>query len=141
MILETTTHHFQAETVRLLELVVHSLYTEKGIFLQELVSNASDALDRLRFETLLDPAVVDGGHRFEIHLEIGQSPRTLTVSDSGIGMSRDEVINNLGVIARSGTREMRERAAGPKTRVMSRISSASLASDSIPPSWLPNGSW
>jgi molecular chaperone HtpG len=100
---------FQAETKQLLDLMVHSLYTNKEIFLRELISNASDALDRLRFESLTDPELLRDGSCFEIRLESDEQARTLTISDNGIGMSRDEVIANIGTIAKSGTRELREK--------------------------------
>lgn len=100
---------FQAETKQLLDLMIHSLYTNKEIFLRELISNASDALDRLRFEALTDPTLLAGDDRYEIRLETDKDGRTLSVSDTGIGMSRDEVIENIGTIAKSGTRELREK--------------------------------
>jgi molecular chaperone HtpG len=100
---------FQAETKQLLELMVHSLYTNKEIFLRELISNASDALDRLRFESLTNPTSLGEDSAFEIRLDPDEHARTLTIGDNGIGMSRDEVIANIGTIAKSGTRELRER--------------------------------
>lgn len=100
------THEFRAETQKLLDIVVHSLYSEKEIFLRELISNASDALDRLRFETLTDPDLTEKGEILEIRLDIDEGARSLSVSDNGIGMSREEVIENLGTIAKSGTREV-----------------------------------
>lgn len=102
---------FQAETKRLLDLMIHSLYTSKDIFLRELISNASDALDRLRFETLTRPELMDGDDKLEIRLDVNKEEKTLTISDNGIGMSHDEVITNIGTIAKSGTRELRERMA------------------------------
>src|SRR5438067_8644997 len=102
-------HQFQAETKQLLHLMIHSLYTEREIFLRELISNASDALDRLRFESLTEPELLEGSDKFEVRLEVDPQTRTLTVSDTGIGMSREEVIANIGKIAGSGTREMRRR--------------------------------
>jgi molecular chaperone HtpG len=105
---QTDTYQFQAETRQLLDLVVHSLYTKKEIFLRELISNASDALDHLRFEALLKPELMDGT-RLEIRIEADPANRTLTVSDNGIGMTREEVIANIGTIAKSGTRELREK--------------------------------
>jgi molecular chaperone HtpG len=102
------TFQFQAETRQLLDLVVHSLYTNKDIFLRELISNASDALDRLRFEAITTPDLMGGHDTLEIRLEVDRERRTLTVSDTGIGMSHDEVIANIGTIAKSGTRELRE---------------------------------
>jgi molecular chaperone HtpG len=100
---------FQAETKRLLDLMVHSLYTNREIFLRELISNSSDALDRLRFESLTNPELLSHGSNFEIRLTPDAQARTLTISDNGIGMSREEVIGNIGTIAKSGTRELRER--------------------------------
>jgi molecular chaperone HtpG len=100
---------FQAETKQLLDLMIHSLYTNKEIFLRELISNASDALDRLRFEALTNPTLLDGEDRYDIRLESDKDQRTLTISDTGIGMSREEVIANIGTIAKSGTRELREK--------------------------------
>jgi molecular chaperone HtpG len=100
---------FQAETKQLLDLMIHSLYTNREIFLRELISNASDALDRLRFEALTNPELLGDDSNFEIRLDPDAQAATLTISDNGIGMSREEVIANIGTIARSGTRELRER--------------------------------
>jgi molecular chaperone HtpG len=100
---------FQAETKELLRLMIHSLYTEKDIFLRELISNASDAIDRLRFESLTNPDLLAGDHKFEIRLEVDKELRTLTISDSGIGMTREEVVANIGTIAKSGTGELKRR--------------------------------
>src|SRR5689334_16424262 len=101
---------FQAETKQLLHLMIHSLYTQKEIFLRELISNASDALDCLRFEALTHPGMVPEGHQYEIRLKPDLASRTLTVSDTGIGMSRQELITNIGTIAKSGTDELRKQA-------------------------------
>lgn len=118
----TESFEFRAETTRLLNLVVNSLYTTKDIFLRELISNASDALDRLRFESLTSPGLVPEDHRWEIRLEPDAEHRTLTIHDTGIGMSRDEVIENLGTIAKSGTRELLQKAADEGDReVLSRL--------------------
>jgi len=95
---------FQAEVKQLLDLMVHSLYSDKDIFLRELVSNASDALDKLRFELLTKPELGEVGD-LHIRLEADREKRTLTISDNGIGMTRDEVVRNIGTIAKSGTRE------------------------------------
>jgi molecular chaperone HtpG len=107
---------FQAEVQRLLDLVIHSLYTDKEIFLRELVSNASDAIDRLGFEALTNPELLPEGHEPKIRLTPDKEARTLTIEDDGIGMTRDEVVRNIGTIARSGTREaleqLKEAAAG-----------------------------
>ena len=100
---------FQAETAQLLNLMIHSLYTQREIFLRELVSNASDALDRFRFEALTNTGLVPAGHEYEIRLKPDLTARTLTVSDTGIGMSRQELIDHIGTIARSGTQELRKR--------------------------------
>ena len=100
---------FQAEVQRLLDLVIHSLYTHKEIFLRELVSNASDAIDRLRFEALTRPELLSGGEEPRIRLVPDKENRTLTIEDDGIGMTRDEVVRNIGTIARSGTREALEK--------------------------------
>jgi molecular chaperone HtpG len=100
---------FQAETTQLLNLMIHSLYTQREIFLRELISNASDALDRLRFEALTNPALIPEGHQYEIRIKPDLSARTLTISDTGIGMSRQDLIDHIGTIARSGTRELRKR--------------------------------
>lgn len=105
---QSETFQFQAETTQLLDLMINSLYTQKEIFLRELVSNASDALDRLRFEALTRPELIGSVEKLEIRLEVDREARTLTIHDNGIGMSREEVINNIGTIAKSGTRELRE---------------------------------
>ena len=106
---ETTQFQFQAETKKLLGLMINSLYTDKEIFLRELISNSSDAIDRLRFESLTNPELLPGNEKFEIRIETNLSSRTLTLSDNGLGMTRDEVIKNIGTIARSGTEELRNR--------------------------------
>lgn len=104
----TETRKFEAETKQLLDLMIHSLYTNKDIFLRELISNASDALDKLRFNALTSPDLVPDGEELEIRLEPDADRRTLTIHDNGIGMTRQEVIENIGSIARSGTQEMLE---------------------------------
>src|ERR1700752_3076895 len=106
MTAKTETFQFQAEARQVLELMIHSLYTQKEIFLRELISNASDALDRLRFEALSRPGLIGPDEKLEMWIESDPKDRTLTISDSGIGMSRDEVIANIGTIAKSGTREL-----------------------------------
>ncbi len=122
MVADTQEHAFQAETKHLLNLVIHSLYTNREIFLRELISNSSDALDRLRFETLTNSALLPSDHKFEIRLQTDPELRTLTISDSGIGMNRQEVITNIGTIAWSGTREARERLDGaPSSESMSSL--------------------
>ena len=104
----TETLRFEAETTKLLELMIHSIYSNKEIFLRELISNASDALDKRRFEALTDQALASEGDP-EIRIATDGEKRTLSVTDNGIGMSRDEVKSNIGTIARSGTREMLDR--------------------------------
>jgi molecular chaperone HtpG len=96
---------FQAEVKQLLSLMIHSLYSNKEIFLRELISNGSDAADKLRFEALANPALYEAEPDLKITLRIDKEARTLTVADNGIGMSRDEVIANIGTIAKSGTKE------------------------------------
>ena len=103
---EAETFSFQAETRQLLDIVIHSLYSNKEIFLRELISNASDALDRLRFEALTTEGLLGKDEDLHIRLEADADARTLTIRDNGIGMSRDEVIANIGTIAKSGTREL-----------------------------------
>lgn len=95
---------FQAETQQLLNILIHSLYTEKEIFLRELVSNASDALNRLQFEMLTNDNIKDAEADLEIHITVDEENNTLTITDTGIGMTRDEVIDNLGTIAKSGAK-------------------------------------
>ncbi len=97
-------HTFQAEVARLLHLMVHSVYSNKDIFLRELISNAADACERLRHAAVTEPGLVSGDPDFEIRLEADRTAKRLTVADNGSGMSRDELIANLGTIARSGTR-------------------------------------
>jgi molecular chaperone HtpG len=97
------TRTFQAEVSRLLDIVAHSLYSEKEIFLRELISNASDACDRLRYAALTEPALSEGDANYRVVLTPVKSSRTLTIADNGVGMNHDELIENLGTIARSGT--------------------------------------
>jgi len=109
---KTETLGFQTEVRQLLKLMIHSLYSNKEIFLRELISNASDAADKLRFEALADPTLFDGDPDLAIEVEIDAKARTLSVSDNGIGMSRAEMIDNLGTIARSGTAEFLGKMTG-----------------------------
>ena len=103
---------FQAEVKQLLQLMIHSLYSNKEIFLRELISNASDACDKLRFEALTDKALLENNAELKICVAFDPKARTVTVSDNGIGMSRQEVIDNVGTIARSGTREFLDQLTG-----------------------------
>jgi molecular chaperone HtpG len=100
---------FQAEARQLLELLVHSVYSHKDSFLRELISNASDALDKLRLETMRNKDLKVDASDLHIDIEVGQDPRTLTVRDNGIGMTHDEVVDLIGTLARSGTGELRQR--------------------------------
>ncbi|WP_312307326.1 molecular chaperone HtpG, partial [Pulveribacter sp.] len=105
-------HSFQAEVAQLLHLVTHSLYSNKEIFLRELVSNASDACDKLRFEALNDPALYEGQPNLEVRVSFDKAARTLTIVDNGIGMSQQEAIEHLGTIAKSGTKDFMSRLSG-----------------------------
>jgi molecular chaperone HtpG len=104
---ETTkeTLSFQTEVKQLLDLMIHSLYSNKEIFLRELISNASDAADKLRFEATTDDALFEGNSDLHVFIDVDKEARTITIRDNGIGMNRDEVIENIGTIARSGTKE------------------------------------
>jgi len=107
---------FQAEVKQLLQLMIHSLYSNREIFLRELISNASDACDKLRFEGLHNSALFENDSELTIHVSYDKEAKTLTISDNGIGMSRDEVINNLGTIAKSGTREFFTQLSGDQQK-------------------------
>ncbi len=100
---------FQTEVQQVLQILVHSLYTDKDVFLRELVSNASDALDKIRFRSLTDQGIVDPDAELEIDISVDKSANKLTIRDTGIGMNRDEVNRNIGTIAHSGSREFLER--------------------------------
>jgi len=116
---ETTTKEtfgFQAEAKQLLNLMVHSVYSNKEIFLRELVSNASDACDKLRFEALSDSALFEDEQELTIRVGYDAQTRTVTVTDNGIGMSRQEVVEHIGTIARSGTQEFLQKLTGDQTR-------------------------
>jgi len=107
---------FQAEVKQLLQLMIHSLYSNKDIFLRELISNASDAADKLRFEALTDPALFENDPELRIRVAFDREARTLTLSDNGIGMSRQEVIDHIGTIAKSGTREFFGQLSGDQQK-------------------------
>src|SRR5476649_2660629 len=107
---------FQAEVKQLLHLMVHALYSNKEIFLRELISNASDAADKLRFEALSDASLYGTDAELRIGVSFDKAARTLTVSDNGVGMSRDEVIANIGTIAKSGTREFFQALTGDQAK-------------------------
>src|SRR5512143_2282409 len=116
----TTTHttmdkqtlSFQAEVKQILHLVTHSLYSNKEIFLRELVSNASDACDKLRFEAINDASLFEDQPNLEVRLIVDAEKKTLTIRDNGIGMSAEEAVAHLGTIAKSGTREFMARLEG-----------------------------
>ena len=107
---------FQAEVKQLLDLMIHSLYSNKEIFLRELISNASDACDKLRFEALSDPALFENDSDLKIRVSFDKPARTITISDNGIGMSRQEVIEHIGTIAKSGTREFFSSLSGDQAK-------------------------
>jgi len=110
------TRDFQAEAKQLLHLMIHALYSNKEIFLRELISNASDACDKLRFEALTDDGLYEGDSDLRVRIEVDKDKRTITVSDNGIGMSRQEVIDNIGTIAKSGTRQFIESLTGDQAQ-------------------------
>ena len=112
---------FQTEVKQLLQLMIHSLYSNREIFLRELISNASDACDKLRFEALHNAALFEGDSDFKIRIAFDPEAKTLTIADNGVGMSREEVIANLGTIAKSGTREFFSRLSGDQQKDASLI--------------------
>lgn len=107
---------FQAEVNQLLDLMIHSLYSNKEIFLRELISNASDAVDKLRFEVLSHPELAEDDSDYKIRVSYDKPARTITISDNGIGMNRDEVINNIGTIAKSGTQDFFKSLTGDQRK-------------------------
>ena len=107
---------FQAEVKQLLQLMIHSLYSNKEIVLRELISNASDAADKLRFEAISNGALYDGDSDLKIRIAFDKDARTVTISDNGIGMNRDEVISNIGTIAKSGTKEFFSALSGDQAK-------------------------
>ena len=102
---------FQAEVARLLHLMVHSVYSEKEVFLRELISNAADACDKLRYEAITEPELMADDPDLRITIEVDEKAGTLSVADNGIGMTKTEMIDNLGTIARSGTKAFLDRLA------------------------------
>ena len=115
------THEFQAEVAKLLHIVAHSLYSETEIFLRELVSNASDACDRLRYAALTAPELAAGDTDYKVRLTVDKAAKTLTIADNGIGMSEDDMVENLGTIARSGTSHFVEQLTGDAAKDVSVI--------------------
>ncbi|HEX5362310.1 MAG TPA: ATP-binding protein, partial [Fluviicoccus sp.] len=110
------TRGFQTEVSKLLHLMIHSLYSNPEIFLRELISNASDAADKLRFEALSQPQLLEGDSELKIWIDVDKDANTITLRDNGIGMSRQEVIDNLGTIARSGTSEFIKNLSGDQKK-------------------------
>lgn len=106
------TMEFQAEVSRLLDIVAHSLYSDREIFLRELISNASDACDRLRYAALTDPDLAKDGGDYAIAIQTDPDAKTISIADNGIGMDRDELVDNLGTIARSGTAAFVDKLSG-----------------------------
>ena len=102
-------HTFQAEIRQLLQILVHSLYTDRDIFLRELISNASDALNKIQFEMLTNDNVLDADAPLEIRIAVNPDEKTIRITDMGIGMTRDEMVQNLGVIAQSGAKSFLEK--------------------------------
>jgi len=111
------TREFQAETKQLLDLMIHSIYTNKEIFLRELISNASDAIDKLRFQSLTNHDLLAGDASFEIFIVPDETTNTLSISDNGIGMTYDEVVENIGTIAKSGTKSFLEKLKEKETAI------------------------
>jgi molecular chaperone HtpG len=107
---------FQTEVTQLLNLMIHSLYSNKEIFLRELISNAADAADKLRFEALSDDALYEDDGELKIRVEFDKDAKTVTITDNGIGMNREEVIENIGTIARSGTKKFFDSLTGDQTK-------------------------
>jgi molecular chaperone HtpG len=107
---------FQAEVKQLLQLMIHSLYSHKEIFLRELISNASDAADKLRFEALTDAALFETDSELKIKVSVDKDAKTITIRDNGIGMNRQEVIEHIGTIAKSGTREFFSKLSGDQKK-------------------------
>ncbi|MGB8315620.1 MAG: ATP-binding protein, partial [Aestuariivirga sp.] len=107
---KTEAHEFQAEVAKLLHLMVHSVYSDRDVFLRELISNAADALDKLRYEAIAQPAMLEDTPLLNIVITPDKTAKTLTIADSGIGMGEDELIDNLGTIAKSGTQAFVEKA-------------------------------
>src|SRR5271156_6128459 len=108
---EPVTHSFQAEVSQVLHLVIHSLYSHKDIFVRELVSNASDALDKLRFRALTEPDLYEGDTALAIRIRVDPEQKPLTIQDNGVGMTEEELVRDLGTVARSGSRAFLEQLA------------------------------
>jgi molecular chaperone HtpG len=120
---KTEKREFQTEVKQLMQLMIHSLYSNKEIVLRELISNASDAADKLRFEALANSALYENDSELKITVSFDKAKRTVTISDNGIGMSRDEVIANIGTIAKSGTKEFMQKIAADEAQASSGVES------------------
>lgn len=107
---------FETEVDKLLHLVIHSLYSNREIFLRELVSNSSDAIEKLRYESISNAALNEDDTDYAIRIDFDKDAKTITVSDNGIGMTEEEVIENLGTIAKSGTKKFLESLTGDKSK-------------------------
>ena len=110
------TMNFQTEAKQLLQLMIHSLYSNKEIFLRELIANASDAIDKLRFEALSDASLLSEDSDFRIRVDIDKDRRTITIADNGVGLTRDEAVTHLGTIAKSGTSQFFESLTGDQQK-------------------------
>src|SRR5699024_2472781 len=99
---------FQAESKRLLDLMIHSIYSQKEVFLRELISNASDAIDKVYYKALTDDTITFHADDYYIHVQPNESERTITITDTGIGMTKEELENNLGTIAKSGSLDFKK---------------------------------
>ncbi len=118
---ERTSYEFQAEAAQILELMINSLYSNKEIFLRELISNAADAIDRLRLELLSGSSLPDDDGQLRIQVSFDKDAGTITIADNGIGMSHDDVIDHIGTIAKSGTREFLQSLTGDQRKDASLI--------------------
>ncbi|MGC1181407.1 ATP-binding protein, partial [Legionella sp.] len=116
MVSKQQTMGFQTEVKQMLHLVVHSLYSNKEIFLRELISNASDALDKLRFLGLADSSLLENDPDLKISIQVNEKLKTITISDNGIGLNWDEAVENLGTIAKSGTKEFMSQLTGESAK-------------------------
>ena len=113
---EKQTHKFQTEVTQLLKLMIHSLYSNQEIFLRELISNASDACDKLRFKALSDESILEDDPDLKVRIAFNKKKKTITITDNGIGMNSDEIIEHLGTIAKSGTREFFQSLTGDQAK-------------------------